>query len=153
MKVILIDEVLGLGDRGDVVQVRDGYARNFLLPKKLALQANAANMKAAEHEKKKWEALSLQEKSAASEVAEKLSGTRLTIHKRVGESGTLFGSVTSAEIAEALKAQTQIELDKRKIELEHPIKEVGTHQVSVRLHREVTAQVEVEVLPQSEGQA
>jgi large subunit ribosomal protein L9 len=153
MKVILIDEVLGLGDRGDVVQVRDGYARNFLLPKKLALQANAANMKAAEHEKKKWEVLSLQEKSAASQVAEQLSGTKLTIQKRVGESGTLFGSVTAADIAEALKAETQIDLDKRKIELEHPIKEVGTHQVSVRLHREVTVQVEVEVLPQSEGQA
>jgi large subunit ribosomal protein L9 len=145
MKVILIDEVTGLGGRGDVVTVRDGYARNFLLPKELAREATAGNLKAAEMEKKKWAVLTEKEKDAAQKLASQLEGVKVLVHKRVGESGTLFGSVTTGEIAEAL-ASRGFELDKRRIELTHPIKSVGSQQVEVRLHREVTAQVTVQVI-------
>lgn len=145
MKVILIDEVTGLGGRGDIVTVRDGYARNFLLPKELAREATAGNLKAAEMEKKKWAVLTEKEKDVAQKLAKELEGVKVLVHKRVGESGTLFGSVTTGEIAEAL-ASRGFELDKRRIELGHPIKSVGSQKVEVRLHREVTAQVTVQVI-------
>jgi large subunit ribosomal protein L9 len=145
MKVILIDEVTGLGGRGDVVTVRDGYARNFLLPKELAREATAGNLKAAEMEKKKWAVLTEKEKDSAQKLATEIEGVKVLVHKRVGESGTLFGSVTTGEIAEAL-ASRGFELDKRRIELGHPIKSVGSQKVEVRLHREVTAQVTVQVV-------
>lgn len=146
MKVILIDEIHGLGTRGDVVQVKDGYARNYLLPKNLAREATPGNLKAIEHERKKWAQLASQEKDAAQKIAERVSGTKIEIHKRVGESGTLFGSVTASEIADALHKQG-FEVEKRRVELEHPIKTLGMHDVEIRLHKEVTAKVQVEVLP------
>ena len=152
MKVILIDEIRGLGGRGDVVQVKDGYARNFLFPKNLAREATPGNLKAVEQERKKWAALSAQEKTQAEELAQKIAGLKVEVKKRVGDSGTLFGSVTANEIADALSAQG-IEVDKRRIELTHPIKNVGTHSVEVRLHREVTAKVDVDVVPQEEAHA
>ncbi|HEY0787969.1 MAG TPA: 50S ribosomal protein L9, partial [Thermoanaerobaculia bacterium] len=95
MKVILIDEVHGLGGRGDVVTVRDGYARNYLLPKQLAREATPGNLKAAEMERKKWASLTEQEKVAAGRTAGQLEGVTVIVHKRVGETGTLFGSVTA----------------------------------------------------------
>ena len=146
MKVILIDEVRGLGGRGDVVQVREGYARNYLLPKKLAREATTGNLKAAEAERKKWASLTEQEKAAASKVAERLRGVTVVIQKRTGETGTLFGSVTANEIADALTARG-FEIDKRRIELGHPIKTLGSQQVEIRLHREVDAMISVEVVP------
>jgi large subunit ribosomal protein L9 len=146
MKVILIDEIRGLGSRGDVVQVKNGYARNFLLPKKLAREATPGNLKAVEQERKKWAVLSQEEKQVAQKTAEEISGMKVEIHKRVGESGTLFGSVTSNEIADALE-QKGIKVEKRRIELSHPIKSLGVHEVDVRLHREVSAHIQVEVLP------
>jgi large subunit ribosomal protein L9 len=146
MKVILIDEIRGLGSRGDVVQVKNGYARNFLLPKKLAREATPGNLKAVEQERKKWAVLSQEEKQVAQKTAEEITGMKVEIHKRVGESGTLFGSVTSNEIADALE-QKGIKVEKRRIELSHPIKSLGVHEVDVRLHREVSAHIQVEVLP------
>lgn len=152
MKVILIDEVRGLGSRGDVVQVRDGYARNFLLPKKLAREATAGNLKSVEQEKKKWALLAQKEKEEAQAAAERVKGLKVTVQKRVGESGTLFGSVTANEIADALAAQG-VEVDKRRIELAHPIKSAGVHDVEVKLHRDVAAHIQVEVLPLGEAEA
>jgi large subunit ribosomal protein L9 len=145
MKVILTEEIRGLGTRGDVVTVKDGYARNFLLPKNLAREASAGNLKQIEHERRKWSLLAQQEKDAAQKAADKVKGVKITIEKRVGEHGHLFGSVTANEIADAL-LEKGIEVDKRRIELEQPIKNLGVHDVDVRLHRDVTAQIKVEVV-------
>ena len=145
MKVILTEEIRGLGTRGDVVTVKDGYARNYLLPKNLAREASAGNLKQIEHERRKWSLLAQQEKDAAQKAADKVKGVKITIEKRVGEHGHLFGSVTANEIADALLAKG-IEVDKRRIELEQPIKNLGVHDVDVRLHRDVTAQIKVEVI-------
>ena len=152
MKVILIDEIRGLGGRGEVVTVKDGYARNFLIPKKLAQEATSGNLKAVEQLKKKWSLMAQEEKNAAQKAAEHVQGLKIEIRKRVGEGGTLFGSVTAADIADALAAQG-VEVDKRRIEIEHAIKTAGTHEVEVRLHREVAAKIQVEVLPTEEAGA
>jgi large subunit ribosomal protein L9 len=145
MKVILTEEIRGLGTRGDVVTVKDGYARNYLLPKNLAREASTGNLKQIEHERRKWSLLAQQEKDAAQKAADKVKGVKITIEKRVGEHGHLFGSVTANEIADALM-EKGIEVDKRRIELEQPIKNLGVHDVDVRLHRDVTAQIKVEVI-------
>ena len=145
MKVILTEEIRGLGTRGDVVTVKDGYARNYLLPKSLAREASAGNLKQIEHERRKWSMLAQVEKDAAQKAADKVKGVKITIEKRVGEHGHLFGSVTANEIADAL-LEKGIEVDKRRIELEQPIKNLGVHDVDVRLHRDVTAQIKVEVV-------
>ena len=147
MKVILIDEIRGLGTRGDVVNVKDGYARNYLLPKNLAREATPGNLKSIEQERKKWALLAQQEKEKAQKAADSVKGVKVTIAKRVGEAGQLFGSVTSNEIADALAAKG-VDVDKRRIELAHPIKTLGNHNVEVRLHREVTAEIQVEVVAQ-----
>src|SRR5512141_958380 len=102
MKVILTDEIRGLGTRGDVVQVKDGYARNYLLPKNLAREATPGNLKSIEQERKKWALLTEQEKDKAQKAADLIQGLKVVVRKRVGESGTLYGSVTSNEIADQL---------------------------------------------------
>lgn len=147
MKVILTEEIRGLGTRGDIVTVKDGYARNFLLPKNLAREATTGNLKQIEHERRKWALLAQQEKDAAQKAADKVKGVKIRIEKRVGEHGHLFGSVTANEIADAL-AEKGIEVDKRRIELAQPIKNIGLHDVEVRLHRDVTATIQVEVAAQ-----
>lgn len=149
MKVILTDEVRGLGGRGEVVAVKDGYARNYLIPKSLAREATPGNLKAAEHERKKWAALSAKEKDVAQLAADKMGELKLVIYKRAGEEGLLFGSVTASEIADLLAAQG-VEIDKRRIDIDHPIKSLGNHEVEVRLHREVSAKIQVEVHPVGE---
>jgi large subunit ribosomal protein L9 len=146
MKVILIEEMRGLGSRGDVVSVKDGYARNFLIPKKLAREATSGNLKAVEQERKKWALLANQERDAAQKAADSVKGVKITVTKRVGEHGQLFGSVTANEIADALHAKG-IEVDKRRIELGHPIKTLGVHDVEVKLHKDVAAHIQVEVTP------
>jgi len=145
MKVILIDEIRGLGTRGDVVNVKDGYARNYLLPKNLAREATPGNLKSVEQERKKWAMLAQKEKEQAAKAAEAVKGTKIVVSKRVGEGGQLFGSVTANEIADAL-AEKGFEVDKRRIDLAHPIKTLGTHDVEVRLHKDVSAQIQVEVV-------
>ena len=147
MKVILIEEIRGLGSRGDIVTVKDGYARNYFFSKNLAREATAGNLKSVEQEKKKWALLSQKEKEVAEKAAAAVKGVKITIEKRTGENGQLFGSVTANEIADALEAKG-VEVDKRRIELAHPIKSIGVHEVDVRLHREVTAHIKVEVVAQ-----
>jgi large subunit ribosomal protein L9 len=146
MKVILTDEIRGLGTRGDIVTVKDGYARNFLLPKNLAREATPGNLKSIEQEKKKWALLAQQEKEVAQKAADSVKGVRVVIEKRVGDHGQLFGSVTANEIADALVAKG-VQVEKRRIELDHPIKTLGVHDVDVRLHRDVSAHIQVEVVP------
>jgi large subunit ribosomal protein L9 len=146
MKVILTEEIRGLGTRGDVVSVKDGYARNYLLPKNLAREATAGNLKSVEQERRKWALLANQEKEAAQKAADSVKGMKITVQKRVGENGHLFGSVTANEIADGLEAKG-VKVDKRRIELGHPIKTMGVHDVEVRLYRDVSAQIQVEVVP------
>jgi large subunit ribosomal protein L9 len=147
MKVILTEEIRGLGTRGDVVSVKDGYARNYLFPKNLAREATAGNLKQIEHERRKWALLAQQEKDAAQKAADAVKGIKVVVQKRVGEHGQLFGSVTANEIADALEAKGVKNVDKRRIELAHPIKTLGVHDVEVRLHKDVSAQIQVEVQP------
>lgn len=145
MKVILLEDVKSLGKKGDIVNVNEGYARNFILPKKLGVEANAKNMndlklKKANDEKVAKEiyeeALALKEKVEAGEV-------KLTI--KAGEGGRTFGSVSSKEIATAAEKQLGLELDKKKINLSEPIKTLGTHNVTVKLHPKVSAELKVKV--------
>jgi large subunit ribosomal protein L9 len=145
MKVILTEEIRGLGTRGDVVTVKDGYARNYLIPKNLAQEATNSNLKAIEHQRHKWALLAQEEKNAAQKQADRVKGVKIQIEKRVGEHGHLFGSVTANEIADALM-EKGLEVDKRRIELASPIKNIGLHDVEVRLHRDVTASIQVEVV-------
>jgi large subunit ribosomal protein L9 len=145
MEVILRDHVENVGKRGEVVKVADGYARNFLLPRKLALIATPGNLKQVERERVKLDAKELEEKTAAEAVASRMSSVVVVISRRVGETEALYGSVTSADIAESL-LKHGFEVDKRKIGLREPIKKIGEHTVPVRLHRDVVVQVPVRVV-------
>ena len=145
MEVILREHVDNLGRRGDVVKVASGYARNYLLPRKLALAVTEANKRQIERERKNAEARELEEKSQAEAFAKRLSETEISIGRRVGENDTLYGSVTSADIAAALNAKG-FEIDKRKITLTDPLKALGEFTVPVKIHREVTAPVKVKVV-------
>jgi large subunit ribosomal protein L9 len=150
MEVILRDHVENVGKRGEVVKVADGYARNFLLPRKLALLATPGNLKQVERERVKLDAKELQENTAAEAVASRMSGIEVVISRKVGETEALYGSVTSSDIAESL-AKKGFDIDKRKIGLREPIKKLGEQTVPVKLHREVTVQVPVKVV--AEGKA
>jgi large subunit ribosomal protein L9 len=144
MEVILRDHVENVGKRGEVVKVAAGYARNYLLPRKLALLATPGNMKQIERERVKLDAQEAEERTAAEAIAARMSGVQVVVRRRVGETDALFGSVTSADIAEAL-AKQGFEVDKRKIGLREPIKKLGETTVPVKLHREVIVQVPVRV--------
>jgi large subunit ribosomal protein L9 len=138
MEIILREKVEKLGTRGDIVQVSDGYARNFLLPKKLAVLATAPNIRQIEQEKAAAVRREAVEKQEAEALAQQLAKVSLNLTRKVGENDVLYGSVTSMDIAEALEAKG-FTLDKRKIELSEPIKSLGKVDVPIRLHREVTA--------------
>ena len=144
MEVILRDHVENLGKRGEIVKVADGYARNFLLPRKLALPATDANRKWVERERKIAEARDLQERGAAEAIAARLNALELTISRKTGENDQLYGSVTNGDIAELL-ATKGFDVDRRKILLPDPIKSLGENTVPVKLHRDVTANVRVTV--------
>lgn len=144
MKLILTDEIKGLGHRGEVVTVTGGYARNFLLPKALALAATEGNVKRLEQEKRRYDVKMASERDQASEIARAIEGITIVLKKKAGENDALYGSVTSAELAEAL-AVKGVRVDKRRIDLEEPIKRLGTHTVHVKLHRDVTVGLTVEV--------
>jgi large subunit ribosomal protein L9 len=150
MEVILRDHVEHLGERGEIVKVADGYARNFLLPRKLALPATAANKNWVARERKIVEAKEAGEREAAQAVATRLEALDITITRKVGENDQLYGSVTNADIGEALAAQG-FELDRRKILLPDPIKALGEFPVPVKLHRDVTAQIKVVVAKDETG--
>lgn len=146
IEVILRDDVTSLGKAGELVRVRPGYARNYLLPQGLAYEATAGNRKRIEAETRARGARLATEKTGAEDFATRLRETPLTLTGQAGEEGKLFGSVTASDIAEALKAKG-IEVDRRKIELTHPIKTLGEHIVAVRIHPEVAAEVRVTVVP------
>jgi large subunit ribosomal protein L9 len=148
MEVILREHVDNLGRRGDVVKVAAGYARNYLLPRKLALAVTENNKRQIEREKKLAEARDMEERSAAEAVAQRLAQLEIEIARRVGEHDTLYGSVTSADIAQALQARGY-EIDKRKIVLHDPIKSIGETTVPLKIHRDVTAQVKVKVVAEA----
>ncbi len=148
MQVILLQDVKSLGKKGELVKVNDGYARNFILPKKLGLEANAKNLndlklqKAAEDKKQK-ELL-----DEARNLAKNLESKTLEVKIKAGEGGRTFGSISSKEIAGALKAQYGLDIDKKKLNLPEPIKTIGTHTVHVKLHPKVTAELKVKVSEQ-----
>ncbi len=145
VEVILKEPVDNLGARGDIVKVADGYARNYLLPRNLALAVTAGNRRQIEAEKKRAAAREAEERAVAEAQASRLAQAECVIARRVGEKDTLYGSVTSADIAEGL-ARLGFEIDKRKIQLAEPIKQLGEFFVPLRLHRDVTAQVKVLVV-------
>ena len=145
MEVILREHVDNLGRRGDLVKVADGYARNYLLPRKMALLATAGNKKVIEREKEKFDAQEAEEQKVAQAVADRLANVEIEIARKVGETDALFGSVTNADVAESLAAKG-FDIDRRKVQLHDPIKKLGEYTVPVKLHRDVTVTVKVKVV-------
>lgn len=145
MRVILLSDQRHLGRRGEVVEVKPGYGRNFLLPQGFALEATPGNIKYFEQQRSKIDARHAKERDAAAEIAAKLAGLRLEIPKRVGETNTLYGSVTAGDVAELLESKG-FTVDRRRIDLEGGIKTLGDHPVRVELHPEVVAEVTVSVV-------
>ena len=152
MEVILKEDIANLGHRGDVVKVADGYGRNYLLPRKLALQATETNKAVIEQMKASAARRAATEKAQAEEQVTRLEPLVLNFTRKAGEHGHLFGSVTSADIAAELAAQG-FEVDRRKIQLSEPLKSLGDYTVAIKLHREVTAHVKVQVLGEAAEEA
>ena len=148
MKLILREDVDNLGKSGELVTVRNGYGRNFLLPRGMAVLANEKNLKHLEHERQVISAKQAKLKAGAMEIAGKIVQAKVQIKRKVGEQDKLFGSVTTLDIADALQGQG-IKIDRRQIHLAEPIKTVGSFDVEVKLHAEVPAKVKVEVVPEA----
>lgn len=146
MKVVLRDDVDNLGHKGDLVEVADGYARNFLVPRGMAMAATRGVVRQSEAMRRSRAVREARDRDAATELAAQLTGARFEVKARAGEGGKLFGSVTSAEITAVVEAQLGIELDRRKVELAEPLKELGPAEITVRLHPEVPATLQVEVV-------
>ena len=149
VKIVLRQDVDHLGDRGQIVNVAPGYARNYLIPKGLAYTATDGNLRVLELEKRAWVRREAKDAQEAKGLAAKVAGVRITVSKRAGENGLLYGSVTSSEIAELLAAQG-VEVDRRKIRLDDPIKTVGEFTIPVRFHRQVVADVILNVVASGE---
>ena len=147
MKVILIKDVPGYGTFGDIVNVKDGFANNYLIPRGLALPATEGNVKHVRDILRQKQRKLEREKAKAQEIAEKIDGLVIEIARPVGVTGKLYGAITVAEIAEKIKEQTGVEVDKRKIMLKAPIKNVGRYNIPVKLHPEVSATIVVDVKP------
>jgi large subunit ribosomal protein L9 len=145
MEVILREHVDNLGRRGEVVKVADGYARNYLLPRKLALLVTEGNKKQIERERVKFEAKEAEERKVAEALRERLANLDIVIARKVGETEALYGSVTTVDIAEALRAKG-FDVDRRKLQLAEPIKKVGEFEIPLRLHRDVPTQLKVKVV-------
>ena len=145
MEVILREDIDNLGTRGDVVKVAPGYARNFLLPKRLAVEATESNRKIVEQERQAHLRKEAKLKTEAEDLSKLLGGVSVTIAQRAGEQDQLFGSVTSADIANALAAKN-FTIDRRKVQLDEPIKQLGEYKLPVRLHKGVTAEITVNVV-------
>ena len=146
MKVILMNDVPTLGRRGEVREVADGYARNHLVPKKLAIEATASNLRDLEHIRERQDRAIQKAKKDAEASASRIRDVTVTIPRQAGEEGKLFGSVTSQDIVKGLLAEG-IRLEKRQIHLDEPLKTLGEHAVPIRLHQEVTAEVRVHIVP------
>ena len=147
MEVILREDVEKVGARGSVVKVADGYARNFLLPKRLAVAVTAANKKIVEQEREAHLRREAKAKSESEDLSKLMAEVTVTFHQKVGENNQLFGSVTAKDIADALEAQ-KFHIERRKIQLDEPIRTLGEHKVTLRLHRDVTTQINVVVEPE-----
>ena len=146
IEVILREHVEHLGRRGEIVKVADGYARNYLLPRQLALVVTDENKKQIDREKVKADVREAQELSEAQALAARVEAAEISIARRVGEHDTLYGSVTSADIAEALAAR-DVTIDRRRVQLADPLKTLGEHTVPVKIHRDVTANVKIRIVP------
>lgn len=145
MEVILLQDVKALGKKGQIVKVNDGYARNFILPKKLGLEANSKNLNDLKLQKANEEKVAAEHLAAAKELAAELEDKEIVLSLKLGEGGKTFGSISSKEIAEAAKAQLGYDLDKKKIQLKESIKSLGVHNVVLKLHPKVTAELKVKV--------
>lgn len=145
MKVILLEDVKSLGKKGQIVNVNDGYARNFILPKKLGLEANSKNLNDLKLKKQNDERIAQENLEAAKELAKKLEAEKVELTIKTGEGGKTFGSVSSKEIVQAVKDQLGYEVDKKKIQMKDSIKSLGMHLVPVKLHPQVTAELKVHV--------
>jgi large subunit ribosomal protein L9 len=151
MKVILTKDVKGTGKAGEVKEVADGYARNFLIPRKLAVPASSGALKGVEQRRVAEEKRAAGEEAAARELAEQIASAPVVLRAKVGDQGRLYGSITSGDVAEQLGQRLNQSIDKRRIELEEPIRQLGTYQVPIRLHRAVTATLTVEVEAETGG--
>jgi large subunit ribosomal protein L9 len=145
MEVILREDIAKLGARGEVIKVADGYARNFLIPQRLAVPATPSNKKIIEQERLAHLRREAKEQAGAEDLAKLMAGLTVTIAQKAGEQEQLFGSVTAKDIAEALEKQN-FHIDRRKIQLHDPIKQLGEHKVTIRLHREVPVEITVQVI-------
>jgi large subunit ribosomal protein L9 len=146
MKVILLEDIVGAGSAGDVVEVKNGYARNKLLPSGMAIEANKTNMKTLEHRRAKIAAKKAADVDIAQDLAVRLDGKQVDFIAKAGEAGKLFGSITAHDIAAAVTATTGFEIDRRKLLLDAPIKQIGMHEVRYRIYAEVEAVIKVNVL-------
>lgn len=149
MKVILLEDVKSLGKKGEVVNVSDGYARNFVLPKKLGVEANSANLNDLKLQKANAEKVAQEQLDAAKELAALLETKEVVLKMRSGEGGKAFGSISSKEIAAAAKQQCALELDKKKIQLPEAIKALGVYEVNIKLHPKVTGKLKVKVVEET----
>ena len=149
MKVVLRDDVENVGRKGDLVEVADGYARNFLVPRGLALKATRGVVEQAEAMRRSREAKEARDHEAASALSARLTGQRIEVGARAGEGGRLFGSVTAADIAEAIQAQSGVEVDRHKLGLGEPLKELGPAEVTLKLHPDVEVTLTVDVVASS----
>ena len=145
MKVILTEDVKSLGKKGEIVNVNDGYARNFILPKKLGIEATSKNINDLKLQKQNEEKVAQEHLEAAQELAKKLEAAKVELKIKMGEGGKAFGSVSSKEIAEEVKKQMDLTIDKKKVQLKEAIRTLGTHNVPVKLHPKVTAELKVVV--------
>jgi len=152
MEVILREHVEHLGERGEIVKVADGYARNYLLPRKLALPATEGNRRHVERERKIMDTREAEEKGQAEAIASRLAAVEITIARRVGESDQLYGSVTAADIADFLKTKG-FDVDRRRLVLADPLKTIGEHNVPLKLHRNVTVPLKVKVVKEGAAAA
>ena len=146
MQVVLLEDVKSLGKKGQIVNVNDGYARNFILKKNLGVEATAKNLNDVKLQKANAEKIAAEQLAAAKELAEKLEGMSVTLSMKAGEGGKAFGSVSGKEIAAAAKEQLNLEIDKKKLVLPEAIKTFGTHEVPVKLHKDVTGKLTVKVV-------
>ena len=145
MKVVLLEDVKSLGKKGDIVEVSEGYARNFIIPKKKGVEANQENLNTLKLQKANEEKIAKEKLEAAKELAAKLNEASVSLTIKGGKDGRTFGSVSSKEIEEAIKSQLGIEIDKKKLVIAEPIKTFGNHEVKVKLHKDVTAALKVKV--------
>lgn len=146
MEIVLLEDVKALGKKGQIVKVNEGYARNFILPKKLGVEANSRNLNDLKLQKANRERLAAEQLAAAKELAAQIEKSPITLSIKAGDNGKAFGSVSGKEIGKAVNDQLGLEIDKKKLVLPEPLKTFGTHEVPVKIHKDVTAKLSVKVI-------